>query len=207
VLKRLFDLAVSFLGLISLSPLLALLGIVIRMDSRGSMFYIGQRVGKGGQLFRIVKFRTMVANADRLGPGITSAKDLRVTRVGRFLRQTKMDELPQLWNVLRGDMSLVGPRPEDPRYVALYNDQQRRILDVRPGLTSPASILYRNEESMLAQRGLGAYETEIMPKKLAADLEYIRDSTFCGDLKILFRTIIEVLSPSSSTVRASSNQP
>lgn len=199
MLKRLFDLTVSFLGLILLSPLLALVGMLIRMDSRGSVFFLGQRVGKGGQVFRIIKFRTMVENADCAGPGITSAGDSRVTRIGRFLRQAKIDELPQLWNVLRGDMSLVGPRPEDPRYVALYDDRQRQILDVRPGLTSPASIQYRNEEALLAEKGLGAYETHIMPKKIAADLEYIQHRTFWRDLRILLRTVIEICRPCSNT--------
>jgi len=195
MLKRAFDLAVSSLGLIILSPLLGMVGLLIKIDSRGSVFFHGQRVGKGGQVFRIVKFRTMVEGSASKGPGFTVAGDPRVTRIGRFLRRTKIDELPQLWNVVRGDMSLVGPRPEDPRYVALYNDQQRRVLCVRPGITGPASIQYRNEEMLLALRGAGAYEALIMPKKIAVDLEYLRCRSFVGDLKIMLSTVGEVFRP------------
>lgn len=122
------------------------------------------------------------------GRAITVEGDPRITRIGRFLRRTKLDELPQLWNVLRGDMSLVGPRPEDPRYVALYNDAQRQVLCVRPGITSSTSIEFSNEEALLREKGFEAYETIIMPQKLAADLEYIRGRTFLRDIKILFQT-------------------
>jgi lipopolysaccharide/colanic/teichoic acid biosynthesis glycosyltransferase len=192
MLKRLFDMAVSSLGLIFLSPLLVLIALLIRIDSPGSVFFSGQRVGKRGQVFGILKFRTMVAGTSHAGPAITAAGDQRITRIGKFLRRTKIDELPQLWNVVRGDMSLVGPRPEDPRYVILYDDQQRQLLSVRPGITSPASLKYRNEEALLAEKGLGAYETMIMPKKLAADLEYLRDRSFWGDLKILLWTFTDI---------------
>lgn len=122
------------------------------------------------------------------GRAITVEGDSRVTRIGNFLRRTKIDELPQLWNVLRGEMSLVGPRPEDPQYVALYNDTQRQVLCVRPGITSSTSIEFSNEEALLRDRGVEAYETIIMPKKLSADLEYIRGRTFYKDLKIIFQT-------------------
>jgi lipopolysaccharide/colanic/teichoic acid biosynthesis glycosyltransferase len=195
MLKRGFDLVVSALGLIILSPLLALVGLLIKMDSRGSVFFLGPRVGRGGQVFQIVKFRTMVEGSASRGPGFTVAGDPRITRIGRFLRRTKIDELPQLWNVVRGNMSLVGPRPEDPRYVALYDDQQRRLLSVRPGMTSPASIQYRNEEMLVALRGAGAYETLIMPRKIAVDLEYLRYRSFGGDLKIILKTFSEIFQP------------
>lgn len=191
MLKRIFDLLASTLGLIILSPLFALIALLIRLTSPGPVFYRARRVGQGGREFTLYKFRSMVADADRRGPGITAAGDSRVTPVGRVLRRTKLDELPQLWNVLRGDMSLVGPRPEDPRYVALYTPAQRRVLDVRPGITSLASIEYRNEEAVLhgpdwEQR----YIHEVMPAKLAIDLRYVQRATLFTDLLIILRTLL-----------------
>lgn len=186
--KRLFDVVVASVGLMLLSPLMMLVAALIKIDTPGTIFYRGLRVGRGGLPFRILKFRTMAENAAAGGPGITVAGDPRITRIGKILRRTKMDELPQLWNVIRGEMSLVGPRPEDPRYVALYNDQQRQILCLRPGITSPASIQYRHEEALLGEKGLDAYETMIMPKKIAADLDYFKKSSFWGDIKILIYT-------------------
>lgn len=191
MLKRTFDLLASALGLIILSPLFALIALLIRLTSPGPVFYRARRVGQGGREFTLYKFRSMVADADRRGPGITAAGDPRVTSIGRVLRRTKLDELPQLWNVLRGDMSLVGPRPEDPRYVALYTPEQRRVLDVRPGITSLASIEYRNEEAVLhgpdwEQR----YIHEVMPAKLAIDLRYVQRATLFTDLLIILRTLL-----------------
>jgi lipopolysaccharide/colanic/teichoic acid biosynthesis glycosyltransferase len=192
VLKRGFDLVVASTGLIILSPLLVVLALLIKLDSPGGVFFRGQRVGKDGQLFHILKFRSMVENAARLGPGITSAGDPRITRVGRWLRRTKIDELPQLWNVVRGEMSLVGPRPEDPRYVALYTHEQRRILTVRPGITSPASIQFRHEEAMLPPDNMEAYTKNLMPAKIEIDLKYLDQRTLWSDLAILFRTVLEL---------------
>lgn len=169
------------------------------MDSRGGAFFLGPRVGKGGKLFRIIKFRTMTEGSYSKERAITVEGDPRVTRIGRFLRRTKMDELPQLWNVLRGDMSLVGPRPEDPRYVAVYNDTQRQVLCVRPGITSSTSIEFSNEEALLREKGFEAYETIIMPQKLAADLEYIRGRTFFLDLKIIFQTFKKIFRNNSKS--------
>ncbi len=191
MLKRAFDLFASALGLIILSPIFALIALLIRLTSPGPVFYRARRVGQGGREFTLYKFRSMVADADRRGPGITAAGDPRVTSIGRVLRRTKLDELPQLWNVLRGDMSLVGPRPEDPRYVALYTPEQRRVLDVRPGITSLASIEYRNEEAVLhgpdwEQR----YIHEVMPAKLAIDLRYVQRATLFTDLLIILRTLL-----------------
>lgn len=191
MLKRAFDFSASALGLIILSPLLALIALLVRLTSRGPVFYRARRVGRGGREFTLYKFRSMVADADRQGPGITAAGDPRVTPVGRILRRTKLDELPQLWNVLRGDMSLVGPRPEDPRYVALYTPEQRRVLDVRPGITSLASLEYRNEEAILhgsdwEQR----YIHEVMPAKLAIDLRYVQHATLFSDILIILRTLL-----------------
>jgi lipopolysaccharide/colanic/teichoic acid biosynthesis glycosyltransferase len=193
LIKRSFDFVVSSLGLFLLSPLFVIVGLLIKMDTCGRIFFSGQRVGKGGQEFTIFKFRTMVEDAAGAGRRITVAGDPRVTRFGKFLRRTKIDELPQLWNVVRGDMSLVGPRPEDPQYVALYSDIQRQVLCVRPGITSSASIQYSNEEALLAEKGLGSYETLIMSQKLAADLEYLKCRSLLGDIKILFQTIAKIL--------------
>jgi len=146
---RLFDLVAAAIGLVLLSPLLVAVALAIKLQDGGPIFYIARRVGKGGHLFRLYKFRTMVVNADKLGPAITSNEDTRITTLGRRLRHTKVDELPQLFNVLVGDMSLIGPRPEDPAYVALYTPEQRRVLRVRPGITGAASLAHRHEESML----------------------------------------------------------
>lgn len=191
MLKRIFDLFASALGLIILSPLFALIALLIRLTSPGPVFYRARRVGQGGREFTLYKFRSMVADADRRGPGITAAGDPRVTSIGRVLRRTKLDELPQLWNVLRGDMSLVGPRPEDPRYVALYTPEQRRVLDVRPGITSLASIEYRNEEAVLHGPDWEQhYIHEVMPAKLAIDLRYVQRATLFTDLLIILRTLL-----------------
>jgi lipopolysaccharide/colanic/teichoic acid biosynthesis glycosyltransferase len=187
--KRAFDLFVSLAGLVLLFPLLVVIATAIKLDSPGPVFFLGKRVGRGGHTFYIYKFRSMVAHAAQKGPGITTAGDTRITRVGKMLRRTKLDELPQLLNVVRGEMSLVGPRPEDPRYVALYTPEQRRVLSVRPGITSPASLKYRNEEQILAQGNLqDVYVNKVMPEKLAIELDYLHRQTFCRDLGVLVAT-------------------
>ena len=189
--KRAFDVLAAGLGLIVLLPLLVLIALVVRLDSPGAALYRAQRVGRYGRLFWLYKFRSMVVDADRQGPGITSAEDGRITRVGRILRRTKLDELPQLLNVLRGEMSLVGPRPEDPRYVALYTSEQRAVLQVRPGITSPASLAYRYEETALVGEDWEqTYIEEVMPAKLAIDLAYVRQPGFWRDMVILARTFL-----------------
>jgi lipopolysaccharide/colanic/teichoic acid biosynthesis glycosyltransferase len=193
VLKRAFDIIVSGAGLILLSPLFVIISVLIKLDSHGSVFFLGRRAGKDGKIFNILKFRSMEENSVAKGPAITVAGDARVTRIGKYLRRTKIDELPQLFNVVKGDMSLVGPRPEDPRYVSLYSDTQKEVLRMRPGITSASSIQYSNEESLLAVQGLDAYETMIMPQKLATDLEYVRCHSFIGDLMILLQTVAQVL--------------
>jgi len=191
MLKRAFDLLASALGLIILSPLLALIALLIRLASPGPILYRARRVGRGGREFTLHKFRSMVLGAEKNGPGITAADDPRITPVGRILRRTKLDELPQLWNVLRGDMSLVGPRPEDPRYVAFYTPAQSRVLDVRPGITSLASIEYRHEEEGLRCDGCEErYIQEVMPAKLAIDLRYVEQATLPGDIVIILRTLL-----------------
>jgi lipopolysaccharide/colanic/teichoic acid biosynthesis glycosyltransferase len=189
--KRLFDIGISLLGLVLLAPLLGILALWIKLDSPGPVFFRGARVGRGGRLFRIYKFRTMIADAAQRGPGITAAQDPRVTQAGRFLRRFKLDELPQLLNVLKGEMSLVGPRPEDPRYVALYTAEQRRVLDVRPGITGIASLHFRHEEALLSgddwQR---RYIEEIMPQKLALELAYLEHPSLAQDVAILLKTFL-----------------
>jgi len=192
--KRVFDFGVALGGLVVLSPLLLAAAGLVRLSSPGPALYRGVRVGRDGRTFQILKLRTMRTGADTQGPAVTTAADARVTPVGRFLRQTKFDEVPQLVNVLRGDMSLVGPRPEHPDFVKHYSEEQRRVLSVRPGLTSPAALAYIREEEMLADADpVAQYVTTIMPRKLALDLDYIRDATFPGDLKIIGRTLARVI--------------
>lgn len=192
--RRWLDAAIAALGLVFLSPLLVALALWIKFDSSGPVFYRARRVGKDGREFHLYKFRSMVVDADKRGPGITVAGDQRITASGRFLRRTKLDELPQLINVLRGEMSLVGPRPEDPRYVALYTPEQRRILMVRPGITSAASLSYRHEEQMLAGPDWeSTYRNEVMPAKLAIDLEYLSRRTWLSDLRLVLRTVYTML--------------
>lgn len=192
--KRLFDLIASAGGLLLLSPLLLLIAAAVRLESPGPALHSAVRVGRGGRGFTLYKFRTMALNAAQTGPGITVSSDPRVTRVGRFLRRWKLDELPQLLNVLRGEMSIVGPRPEDPRYVALYTPEQREVLTVRPGITSPASVRFRNEEALLSGPDWERrYTEEIMPAKLALDLEYVRQVSLRRDLAVLLETLAALL--------------
>jgi len=193
---RFVDLLASALGLIILSPLFLTVSLLIKITSSGPVFYWGSRVGKGGKPFRLYKFRTMIADADKQGPGITAAGDSRITWIGRWLRDYKIDEIPQLINVLKGDMSLVGPRPEDPRYIAQYTPDQRQLLNVRPGITSAASLAYRNEEQILSgQDWETVYRTKILPAKLAIDLDYLSGRTFGSDLILILRTIAAMFRP------------
>ena len=188
--KRLFDAIAAGAGLALLSPVLLGIALAVRTHDGGPVLYRARRVGKDGQEFRLLKFRTMTPNADGTGPAVTRQGDVRVTRLGRFLRRTKLDELPQLLNVLQGDMSLVGPRPEDPRYVALYTPEQRQVLSVRPGITSAASLEYRHEEQLIsgpdAER---TYLEHVLPDKLAIDLAYVRNRSFWSDLQLIARTV------------------
>jgi len=196
-MKRVFDFVVSFLIILIALPLWALVAIAIKLDSPGPVFYRGKRVGKDGRPFLIYKFRTMTVDAPQKGPGITRDGDPRITRVGRFLRKFKIDEMPQLINVLKGEMSIVGPRPEDPRYVAQYTPEQRRVLTVRPGMASPAFIKYRHEEELLAAAGSDlehVYLTQILPDKLRMDLEYIERQSFLYDLAILAQAAVSLFS-------------
>lgn len=195
MLKRAFDLIVSLLVILIALPLWLAVAMAIKLDSPGPVFYRGTRIGKGGNLFTLYKFRTMVADAPRQGPGITQQADPRITSVGRLLRRLKIDEMPQLINVLKGDMSIVGPRPEDPRYVAHYTPEQRRVLTVRPGMASPAFTKYRHEEELLAAAGDDlehVYLTQILPDKLRMDLDYIEQQSFLFDLSVLARAALSL---------------
>lgn len=188
--KRIFDIVASMVGLIVVSPLMLGIAIAIKTTSSGPVFYSSRRVGRHGRHFGILKFRTMVVDADKIGPRVTVCDDPRITRIGCLLRRTKLDELPQLINVLRGEMSLVGPRPEDPRYVALYTKEQRAVLNVAPGITSPASLRYCDEQALLTGADWETlYVKEILPAKLAIDLEYAKRPGLQRDLEVIAGTL------------------
>ena len=194
-MKRLFDIVASGLGLICLSPLFLILAVWIKADSKGPVFYRQIRVGKGNRDFRLFKFRSMRPDSDKLGLITIGGHDPRVTRSGYFIRKYKLDEFPQLINVFKGDMSLVGPRPEVRKYVDMYSPDQMRVLSVRPGITSLASIRYRNENDILAAADDPdqCYIETVMPDKLAIDLEYVDRATFWNDIKLIFSTFKEIV--------------
>lgn len=190
--KRLFDLMASTWGLLVLIPVFLMLGVWIKLDSPGPIFFRQERVGRGGKLFRIHKFRTMVIDAERHGLQITVGSDLRVTRVGQWLRKYKLDELPQLLDVWRGDMSMVGPRPEVPRYVACYPaDVREVVLSVRPGITDQASIEFKDENQILGRASdpHKSYVEEVLPIKLRYYIEYVLTQSLLGDVKIILITL------------------
>lgn len=190
--KRLFDLICAGLGLLLLSPLLLVVAVWIKLDSPGPVMFRQERVGRFGRPFRIHKFRTMRVDAPALGPQITIGADPRITRSGRFLRASKLDELPQLWDVFRGAMSLVGPRPEVPRYVALYPaDLREVVLSVRPGITDPASLSFRNESELLAQAAdpEREYVEVVMPAKLRLAADYVRRASLANDVRLIVATL------------------
>lgn len=189
-MPRSLEVVIAFVGLVVLAPFLVLFGLLVSMSDGGPIFYRARRVGRDGEEFALVKFRTMVIDADKRGGGLTAAGDTRITPIGRFLRQTKCDELPQLFNVLMGDMSFVGPRPEDPRYVRLYSEEQRRVLAKRPGITSAASLYFRNESDLLSGPDPeGTYIHTILPQKLAIELDYMRKRSMVSDLGIILQTV------------------
>lgn len=191
ILKRIFDIVVSFVGLVILSPLFLILAIAIARDSKGPVFFKQTRVGRNEVPFKIYKFRTMVEDAEARGMQLTVGDDSRITKVGTFLRKTKIDELPQLINVFKGEMSFVGPRPEVPKYVGLYTEDQRQVLMVRPGITDLASIEYRNESELLAtaDNPEKVYIEEVMPRKIELNKEYIRNMSLVSDMRIILKTI------------------
>lgn len=194
-MKRGFDILVSLVLVLVLLPVLLPLVLSVVLTSPGGAFFRQMRVGRGGHEFKLLKFRTMKPGSEAKGQLTIGGRDPRVTRVGYFLRKSKLDELPQLWNVLVGDMSLVGPRPEVPKYVALYTAEQREVLGVRPGITGPASLRYIDENELLAKSAdpERTYIQEVMPAKLAIDLRYVRERSFAQDFRILFSTALGIL--------------
>jgi len=186
---------VSLVALIILSPFFLIIALLVRIESKGPVLYMQSRVGKGGSLFKLFKFRTMHINADRLAAITVGARDPRITRLGFYLRKYKLDELPQLINVFIGNMSLVGPRPEVKKFVDLYSKQQQEVLRVKPGITDYASIQFRNENELLEGKAdpIVFYIEEIMPVKLGLNLKYIQERSFLLDLKIIFQTIFSIL--------------
>jgi lipopolysaccharide/colanic/teichoic acid biosynthesis glycosyltransferase len=193
--KRLVDIVASTFGLVAFAPVFAIVAIAIKLDSAGPVFFRQQRVGRFFRPFRIVKFRTMVKEAPLKGSAITSHGDPRITRVGRILRGTKIDELPQLINVFKGEMSLVGPRPEIDEYVQLFRQDFARILQVRPGITDLATVVFRDEEKILARAAEPSeeYRQHILPHKIALATESIARSSFLFDLSVIFRTFLSIV--------------
>ena len=194
-MKRLFDILASFIGLIIISPILLILGIWIKLDSKGPVFYKQVRVGRGNRDFFLYKFRSMRVGADKAGLITVGGRDPRVTRSGYYIRKYKLDEFPQLINVLKGDMSLVGPRPEVRKYVEMYTPEQMHVLDVRPGITDLASIRYRNENELLekAEDPDKYYIEVIMQDKLRINLEYVKEHSFLYDIKLIFGTFWAII--------------
>jgi lipopolysaccharide/colanic/teichoic acid biosynthesis glycosyltransferase len=191
-MRRLVDILVSAIVLIILSPLFLAISIAIRLDTPGNIIYRGWRVGKGARRFQMLKFRSMIADADLNGPSVSSVADGRITRVGQFLRASKLDEFPQFWNVLKGDMTLIGPRPESPEIVDRYTSDQRRILSAKPGLTGPSQISCTVDESMAVSDGDNAedyYVHHVLGRRLAMDAEYIQNRTAWNDVALVGRTI------------------
>ncbi len=196
MIKRIFDFIFALLGLIILSPIFLFFAICIKVESKGPVFYRGTRVGRFGKPFRIFKFRSMVENAERMGASSTGESDMRVTKVGRFIRKFKLDEFSQLINVLFGDMSLVGPRPEVQKFVDLYTEEERKLLTLRPGITDWSSIKFHNEGEIIEKSGIEdadeAYAKLIRPEKLRLQLKYLHENNLWIDTKIIFSTIITI---------------
>jgi lipopolysaccharide/colanic/teichoic acid biosynthesis glycosyltransferase len=197
-MKRGVDLFFSFAGLVLLFPFFLILAVAVKAGSTGPVFYRQERVGRNGVPFQLFKFRTMILGADRSAAITVGKRDSRITRVGFFLRKFKLDELPQLFNVLIGDMSLVGPRPELKQFTDLYNEEQRKVLILRPGITDFASIRFRNENELLEGKSepISFYVKEIMPAKLSLNLKYMAKQNLWVDFKIIFQTLISIFKKS-----------
>ena len=189
-MKRTFDFVFAIIALLLLSPLFLLGSLLAKLQSKGPVFYKSKRIGKDEVGFEMYKFRTMVVNADTLGGSLTTYQDTRVTRIGRFLRSTKLDELPNLINVIKGEMSLIGPRPEAPDYIKYYTEIQKQVLQVKPGITGPSQLANRDEEAQLKGHHdvEQYYITELMPKKLALDLHYVATQSIAADIGWLLKT-------------------
>ncbi|MCA1932760.1 MAG: sugar transferase [Calditerrivibrio sp.] len=192
--KRVFDIFFSLLAISFLMPLFLVIAVIIKLDSKGSIFYLQNRIGKDFVPFKLIKFRTMVTDADKIGPLVTKDRDPRITKAGRFLRKAKLDELPQFFNVLKGDMSIVGPRPEVEKYVNLKKDDYKLILSIKPGITDYATILFRDEEDILAKYDDidYAYLKEILPKKIELYKKYLEEMSLFVDMKIIFLTFLKI---------------
>jgi lipopolysaccharide/colanic/teichoic acid biosynthesis glycosyltransferase len=199
-MKRLFDIVAAAAGLIVLCPLFAIIAVLIKWDSDGPVFFRQSRIGRHFRPFFIYKFRTMLSDAPAIGPLLTVGDDPRITRVGRWLRRTKLDELPQVINILTGDMSFVGPRPEVERYVRLFRTEYAEILQVRPGITDLASLKYRAESTLLARspKPEEEYVTRILPDKLRLGQQYVRELSLGRDVMLIARTLAAVVSPTDS---------
>lgn len=194
-MKRLFDIFFSLLGIAVLSPLYIIISILIVIDSKGGILYKQERIGQGGKIFKVFKFRTMRPDSFSKGALTVGSRDPRITNVGYYLRKYKLDELPQLFNVLFGDMSFVGPRPEVKKYTDLYTEEQRTVLSVRPGITDYASIKFRNENDLLSvsDNPEQLYIDEIMPEKLALNMKYVNDNNVFKDIRIIFDTFYAII--------------
>ncbi len=195
ILKRLFDILASLILLIILSPLFIIFSIMIKLDSKGPIMFKQNRVTENGRIFKIFKFRTMVENADKNGSQVTVENDDRVTKIGKFLRKFRLDEIPQLINILIGDMSFVGTRPEVPKYVELYTDEMKATLLMKAGVTSLASIKFKDEEKLLQMDGNidKIYIEDILPQKMQYNLEYLKRFNFFYDIKLMFMTLFAVI--------------
>ena len=192
--KRAFDIFFASLGLMLFSPLMIFVALLIRLDSPGPVFYRGIRVGLNGKKFKIFKFRTMVENAEKIGGLSTALNDPRLTKIGRFLRKYKLDELPQLINIIIGTMSFVGPRPQVEKYTNLYNEEEKTMLSVKPGITDYASIKFINQDQILGDESVDTkYLLEIEPEKNNLRIQYAKEQSFLIDLKILFITFVQIL--------------
>ncbi len=190
-MKRIFDFVCSFCGLLVLLPVFIFISLWVGLTSKGGVFYKQKRVGKNNKDFSLYKFRSMAVGSDKKGLLTVGGKDSRITKAGYYLRKYKLDELPQLLNVLKGDMSLVGPRPEVRKYVDMYTKEQMKVLSVRPGITDPASIKYRNENELLSKvdNPEKYYIENIMPDKISLNLQYIESRSLFGDIQLIFKTI------------------
>jgi lipopolysaccharide/colanic/teichoic acid biosynthesis glycosyltransferase len=195
VVKRLFDVTAASLALVAFSPVLAVIAILIKREDGGPVLYAGRRVGRGGNPFGMYKFRTMVLNADRIGGSSTPDDDPRITPVGKFLRRYKLDELPQFINVVKGDMSLVGPRPETPEFVALFTPAERRVLTVRAGIAGPSTLAFMDEAKLLADAddAVLLYEQHLLHERVQADLSYLDERSMTYDVRLLLAQVVAIL--------------
>ncbi|RLC41422.1 MAG: sugar transferase [Candidatus Coatesbacteria bacterium] len=194
-IKRLMDFTLSAYAILMLAPIMFAIGILIKLDSPGPVFYKQVRIGKGGKPFKMWKFRTMVNNSHSCGSKITYNNDSRITKVGSFIRSIKFDELPNLFNILKGDMSIVGPRPEIPEYIRRYDKRMEKVFSVKPGLTGPSQIIFFNEEKMIQKKNIRKIYRKIQERKIDLDREYAEQYNPITDIKLIGRTIVRIFQP------------